>query len=187
MPIDRALPGRRAGWTGGLMAGALALSLGLTGSAEACSIAGAELFKPTLDRFASHPGPGQKDRSKGDYWEKVPAPVVEVTGVKRGTKSAGSSCDDAGILTLTLSLPESSTYKMEQFAVFFRVLQGRLPDEIFPDLPLIGSVRGGQMELVLAWLDGHPSRQFPLDLKVEAFLVTDGLNIGPSTIFEVKG
>lgn len=172
---------------GALLAAALAVSQAFPGAAAACSISGAEVFKPTLTRFNPHPGPGQKDRSKGDYWEKVPAPVVEVIGVKRGTKAPGASCDDAGILSLAFSLPTSSTYKIDQFAVYFRVLQGRLPDEIFPDIPLVGRVQGGRMEMLLAWLDGHPSRQIPLDLKVEVFLVTNGLNIGPSTIFEVKG
>ena len=64
-------------------------------------------------------------------------------------------------------------------------LEGLLPDAIFPDIPLVGEYTDGKMTLLLAWLDGHPSRQMPLDLKVEAFLVTNSLNIGESTIFNI--
>ena len=152
-----------------------------------CSFAGAEVFEPTLMRWEQHPGPKQKDKNAvGDYWEKVPAPIIQVMNVTRGSKSPGSSCADAGVINLEISLPESSTYQIEEFGVYFRVLNGKLPDEIFPDIPLIGSIKDGKMSMLLAWLDGHPKYQFPLDLEIEATLVTNSLNIGPATKFRVK-
>jgi hypothetical protein len=154
--------------------------------AVACSIRGSDRFEPTLERWEQHPGPAQSDpNSEGDYWEKVPAPVVAVTNVIRGSTDPGSSCGDAGVLELEISLPETSTYNISEFAFYFRVVRGRLPDEIFPDIPLVGIVEGDKALLSLAWLDGHPRNQFPLDLEVDVFLVTNGLNIGPSTRFAV--
>lgn len=153
-------------------------------STFACSFGGADLFKPTLERWEEHPGPAQKGE-KGDYWEKVPAPVVKVSSITRGSAKLGSSCDDAGVILLEVSLPKESTYSIEEFAVYFRVKEGLLPDAIFPDVPLVGEYKDGKMTLLLAWLDGHPSRQILLDLKVEAFFITNSLNIGESTTFNI--
>lgn len=155
--------------------------------AVACSIGGADLFTPTLERWDQHPGPKQEDsKSEGDYWEKVPAPIVSVAKITRGSASPGSSCSDAGVISLEISLPESSTYTIDEFALYFRVVSGKLPDEIFPDVPLVGPIKDDKMTLLLAWLDGDPKYQFPLDLEIEAFLVTNSLNIGPSTRFKVQ-
>ena len=165
----------------------VAILAALPCSAIACSIAGAGLFNPTLQRFEAHPGPRQMPGAEtGDYWEKVPAPIVHVVSIKRGTAPAGSTCDDAGILVLAIELPPASTYRIDQFGVYFRVLDGKLPDEIFPTVPMIGVVQNNVMSLAFPWLDGLPSKQVHLNLKVEAFLVTNGLDIGPSTIFEVR-
>lgn len=153
--------------------------------ALACSFGGSDLFKPTLERWEQHPGPAQKGE-KGDYWEQVPAPVVKVTSITRGTTAPGSSCSDAGTLSLEILLPEESTYSIEEFGFYFRVKSGELPDAIFPSVPMVGVVENGKSNILFAWLDGHPSRQIELDLEVEVFLVTNGLNIGPSTIFTVK-
>lgn len=158
--------------------------LAFSNSVFACSFGGADLFKPTLERWEQHPGPAQKGE-KGDYWEKVPAPVVKVSSITRGSAKPGSSCADAGVILLEISLPQESTYSIDEFSVYFRVKDGQLPDAIFPDVPLIGEYKDGKMTLLLAWLDGHPSRQIPLDLKVEAFLITNSLNIGESTIFNI--
>ena len=159
----------------------------LSFEAFACSFGGSDVFMPSLERWEQHPGPKQKDRNaEGDYWEKVPTPIIKVTNITRGSKSPGSSCSDAGVINLEISLPASSTYKINEFALFFRVVSGKLPDEIFPDIPLVGSIKEGKMTLLLAWLDGHPKYQFPLDLEIEAFFVTNGLNIGPSTIFKIE-
>jgi len=87
---------------------------------------------------------------------------------------------------LAIDLPPTSTYDIKEFAIYFRVLEGVPPDQIFPDVPLIGRFEGKSMTLILPWLDGSPARQKPIDLKIEAFLITNGLNIGASTVFEVK-
>lgn len=159
----------------------------LTNNANACSFGGVDLFKPSLERWEQHAGPKQKDRNaEGDYWEKVPAPLVQVLKVTRGTTSPGSSCNDAGTVELEISLPEGSTYDISEFGFYFRVTKGKLPDEIFPDIPLTGEIKNGKVILFLAWLDGHPKYQFPLDLNVDVFMITNGLNIGESTTFKIK-
>jgi hypothetical protein len=168
--------------------GSIAILGALLGSnVQACSFGGGGgLFKPTLERWEQHEGPRSKDpRAEGDYWEKVPAPIVSVLKVTRGTTSPGSSCNDAGTITLEISLPEDSTYDIKEFGFYFRVISGKLPDEIFPDIPLIGEINNGKVNLFFAWLDGHPKYQFPLDLEIEVFLITNGLNIGKSSKFRV--
>ena len=163
------------------------LSVFCVPSVFACSIGSTSRFEPTLERWEQHPGPAQTDPAGGgDYWEKVPTPVVRVAAVTRGSTSPGSDCGDAGVIELEISLPESSTYGIDEFAFYFRVVRGVEPDEIFPSIPLVGIVDGGIAKLTLAWLDGDPRGQMPLDLEVEVFLVTNGLNIGPPTRFVVK-
>lgn len=153
----------------------------------ACSISGASVFRPSLERWDQHPGPAQKGPgSIGDYWEKVPKPLVRVVKITRGLSDDGSSCADAGTITLEISLPASSTYSINEFAFYFRVPGGQEPDEIFPSVPLAGTVEGDRAQLVLAWLDGHPARQSAIDLEVEVFLVTIDLSIGPSAFVGVK-
>ena len=157
-------------------------------NALACSfVGGAKPFHPTLKRWQQHAGPAQKTNgAKGDYWERVPQPIVKVIEITRGTTAPGSECSDAGTISLEISLPKSSTYSISEFAFYFRVQSGQLPDAIFPDAPLVGVIKDGKAQIFLAWLDGHPSTQLPLDLKVEMFLVTNDLKIGASTFFEVK-
>ena len=157
-------------------------------SVYACSFGGgAERFTPTLEQWEEHAGPAQSDpNSDGEYWESVPKPIVKVLKVTRGTTSAGHSCDDAGTITLELTLPKESTYSIEEFGVYFRVLSGKEPDLIFPDIPLTGQIKDDKVIFFFAWLDGHPSKQFPLNLEVDALFVTNSLNIGKSTSFNVS-
>ncbi|MAD15470.1 MAG: hypothetical protein CL579_05230 [Alteromonadaceae bacterium] len=159
-----------------------------TNSVWACSFGGgAELFVPTLERWEEHAGPAQSDpNSDGEYWESVPSPVVKVINVTRGSASAGHSCADAGTITLEVTLPKESTYSIEEFGVYFRVLSGKEPDLIFPDIPLTGQVKNGKATFFFAWLDGHPSQQFPINLEVDAFFVTNSLNVGKSKSFNVS-
>ncbi|WP_163936992.1 hypothetical protein [Paraferrimonas sp. SM1919] len=153
--------------------------------ALACSFAGSDLFKPTLERWQQHPGPAQRGE-QGSYWEPVPAPVIKVISVTRGSTEPGTSCSDAGTLSLQISLPEQSTYSIEEFGFYFRLKSGTLPDAIFPDIPMVGVIEHGKSNILFAWLDGHPSQQIELDLEIEVFLVTNGLNVGPSSTFTVK-
>jgi len=165
----------------------LILALLVTPLALGCSFGGTDVFRPTLERWEEHAGPKQKDENAdGDYWEKVPAPVVRVISITRGSKAPGSDCGDAGVLELEISLPPESTYAIDEFGFYFRVVSGKEPDEIFPNVPLVGTVEGGKARLTLAWLDGRPQDQIPLNLEVEVFLVTNSLNVGPSTRFKIR-
>lgn len=154
--------------------------------AHACSPVSASLFKPTLERWEQHPGPKQQDsEASGDYWEKVPAGIVKVVELERGTRSTGYSCDDVGRIVLEVSLPANSSYSISEFGFYTRVTGGADPEEIFPTLPVSGFVEESKVILIFPWFDGAPKDQNPLDMTVELILVTNDLSIGPSTFFEV--
>lgn len=153
----------------------------------ACSFITAQEFKPSLMTWTQQPGPKQANpNAKGPYWWPVPTPVVHVLKVTRGSVAPGATCGDAGTIDLSVSLPKGAKYSISEFGVYFRVLSGKLPDEIFPSIPLTGPIKNGKMEIFFAWLDGAPRQQIPLNLRVEAFLVTNDLSIGKSTIFSVR-
>ncbi len=150
-------------------------------NAAACSFeTETSIFVPSLEAWEQHPVPDQQGL-EGAYWEKVPAPVVELVEITRGTEAPGASCNDAGTITLKVSLPPTSTYSIEEFGIYFRS-----KDEIFPDVPLVGGKSEDSSELFFAWLDGHPSQQKPLEIEVEVFFVTDGLNIGSSSFLVIR-
>ncbi len=159
----------------------------MSSNSIACSFDSADIFEPTLKRWEQHPGPAQKDpKSFGEYWESVPAPIVTVTRLIRASYKSGSSCNDAGLIELEVELPVTSTYEISEFGIYFRVLSGKLPDIIFPDLPVKGQVKGSKMVLLFPWLDMVPSKQYPLDLIVDATLMSNGLNIGQSATFKIR-
>jgi hypothetical protein len=153
----------------------------------ACSFASWEPFEPTLERWKQNPGPAQLDRSaEGEYWESAPAPIVSITKIIRASYKSGEPCSDAGLILMSVTLPDDSSYRIEEFGVYFRVQTGLTPDLIFPDTPVKGRIEGKKMILLFPWLDARPSKQYPLDLAVEATLVTNGLNIGKPTVFYIK-
>jgi hypothetical protein len=153
----------------------------------ACSFAGWGIFQPSLERWEQHAGPAQNDpTSDGEYWESVPKPIVTVSKISRASYKAGSSCNDSGLIELEVELPSTSTYQLNEFGVYLRVLNGKEPDLIFPDLPIKGRIVGNKMVLLFPWLDMVPSKQYPLDLTLDAALVTNGLNIGKSITFKVQ-
>jgi len=146
--------------------------------AHACLFApGYQRFKPALASFES--------RTDHGGVALLPAPRVNAIHVARGTASPGASCDDAGSLTLELDWPKASPYKLREVGFYFRILGGKEPDQIFPLEPVSGTVEGQRARFVFIWLDGHPSRQTPLNLDVEVFAVNKGLEIGPSRRFRV--
>lgn len=156
-------------------------------SAAACSLATSGVFEPTLEDWERHPGPKQTDsKSSGEYWESAPAPIVQIKRLTRGTTNDGSSCGDAGLVVLEIALPKESTYSLSEFGIYFRVKSGKQYDQIFPNVPINILVHEGKGIVSLAWLDGHPKHQSPLDLEVEAFLISNDLNIGPSTFFKLS-
>jgi len=145
---------------------------------HACSFApGFERFTPSIDTFEA--------KLNGDRIASLPSPTVSGIRVKRGTASSGSSCDDAGILTLDLLWPKSSIYKINEVGFYFRVLSGRQPDQIFPLEPISGKIVGQRARFTFLWLDGAPSDHRPLRLDVEVFAVNKGLQIGAAHRFQV--
>lgn len=155
--------------------------------AGACSFAGTQIFEPGDNQWQKHPGPKLSDPdAEGDYWLPIPAPIVKVDRIKRGTQAAGSSCADAGLLFLEISLPPESPYTLGDFGIYLRVLEGTALRAIFSDYPLALDTEGDSRSLMLVWLDGHPDDHLPLDLKVEAFLVSPSLQIGASSTFQVQ-
>jgi hypothetical protein len=158
-----------------------------TSDVSACSFAGVKLFRPTLDRWEQHPGPAQLNPDTGgNYWEPVPKPVVKNITITRASYKGGSSCNDSGVISFTVYLPNSSSYELSEFGVYFHVTDGVMPDMIFPDLPLIGIAKGNEMTFVFPWLDQRPSIQKPLNLVVEARLITNGLDLGEAMTFRIE-
>ena len=147
--------------------------------ATACSLAGADVFKPETSKFVEHVTAG------------VPAslapPIVKVVSIARGRSGEEDSCDDAGIVSLSIRFPESSRFSVSEVGFQFRVVSGTQPDEIFPmKIPLVGPVSRDAMKIELPWLDGPPRSQRPLDLRVEVFAVAHNGSVGPPTQFVVK-
>ena len=167
------------------------------GNVFACSFMVSKGFQPTLKNWERHPGPAQQGGS-GDYWEKIPKPVIEVKEITRGYAKQEQSCDgdiceitydscnDAGTLSMEASLPKSSTYQVKEFGVYLRIKSGEQPDEIFPESPVYSRIENGKMALFFAWLDQPKSQQKPLNLTVEAFFVANDLSIGPSMTFKIE-
>ena len=146
----------------------------------ACSPVGSQVFNPPTSKPALHTD------SKTGYVAHPPAPLIGAIVVHRGTGSDGASCADAGSLTIELSLPEESAFSLNELGFYFRVVKGEniLAGHNVPFSPF--SQEGKHGRFVMFWLDGAPSAQKPLNLVVEAFAITNYLEIGPSTRFEIR-
>lgn len=166
------LPPGKQSWPKARAVAALVAGCWLAPEARACDLIGVERFVPKLvtERHGS-----------------VPRPVVSVLSVTRGTADPGMSCDDAGTIEVSVSLPADTSPQIADYGVYFRVIGGIEPDAIFPSIPVVGRVTGNEMTLSFSWLDGKPEDHQPLDLEVEAFLVSNRLSIGPSVVFRVGG
>ncbi|XPF95283.1 hypothetical protein ACM9HF_04520 [Colwellia sp. RE-S-Sl-9] len=153
----------------------------------ACSISGYRAFTPSQEEWQQHAGPAQSDPSSlGEYWESVPTPQVKVLRIVRATESRGSSCGDAGLIEFEITLPPKSTYKIDEFGLYFKLIKGDTPDLIFPDTPVKGRILSDRKAILLfPWLDAPPSKQYQLDLTVDVFFISKGLNIGQSTTVNV--
>jgi hypothetical protein len=146
---------------------------------DACSLAGAQIFKPEASKFVEH--------STGGKPVSLPAPILRAVDITRGTSDSDEDCGDAGMVAMSVRLPESSPFSISEVGFQFRVVSGTEPDEIFPaGLPLVGPVTSGTMEIVLPWLDGHPRSQRPLDLRVEVVAIAHNGSVGPPAEFAVR-
>lgn len=143
------------------------------------AIAGYDTFVPDVDSF-------EPKYDRDENVAGLPQSTPRVLRVQRGSGATDASCNDAGIIELELAWPTSSEYKLEEIGFYFRVVSGTPPDLIFPLVPITGRIERQRMRFAFAWLDGHPSKQLPLELRVEVFAVNRGLEIGPSAYFVVK-
>src|SRR5436309_15700437 len=102
--------------TGPVACALLALALLLASPMSACDLGTGSRFEPERSKFVAH--------TKRNLPERLPAPSVTVKRIIRGTAAPGSSCEDAGLVDLTLSLPESSGYSLSEVGFYFRVVSG---------------------------------------------------------------
>ena len=156
-----------------------------TSTSQACVVLNAPPFQPTLEKWERH-GILVQLRKDGNAWEEIPAPVVRVGVIKRGKKEHITTCDPWGTIAVAVSLPEEATYHISEFGVYFRGIDDDRAKQIFPTAPVTGTLVGKQMTIPLVFYDGGAVSQVPLDLRVEVFLVTNGLDIGKSTIVKIK-
>lgn len=115
----------------------------------------------------------------------LPAPVVEVKDIKRAGDMSGS-CNDTGAVSLAIPMPAG--YKDGDLGVYLRIVSGKPQgDQMFWNSPYgMFDMENGKALMTVLWLDVRKSRQEPLDLKVEAFFVSDLLELGPSSTFSIK-
>lgn len=158
-----------------IITAALALSM----NAGACS------FAPGYFGFDVSPSDFEMKMDKGVI-ALMPAPKVVLDEVVRGSSAPGSSCDDAGMISLTIEWPKDSVYKIEEIGFYFQSDNGIDPDLIFPLDPVKGEIKDNTAKFFFVWLDEHPKRQKVLDFKVNVFAVNKGLQIGQPTTINIK-
>ncbi len=154
--------------------------------AEACTLITSGLYR--ADAEAQGP-PGSRPGAGNGGWsqEPIPAPVVAVREVVRGTVPPGTTCDDAGRIRIEVAMPENAAGSLDDFGIRFRASDPKNRYAfIFPDIPLVpGKTSDGTYEIFLVWLDGSPIRQGTIDMTVDAVLVTADRRNGPATRFRV--
>ncbi len=151
----------------------------MASKAMACSLApGYFLFEASPSKFETKMNEGRI--------ALLPAPEVTIDSITRGSSSAGASCDDAGIINMTITWPKNSIYKIEDIGFYFQSINGLKPDLIFPLEPVTGNNKGNQASFSFVWLDGHPKHQKNLDFNVNVFAVNKGLQVGQPTVVKIK-
>lgn len=141
---------------------------------SACSLSsGITPFKPVV--------PTAQDGVAGD----LQPPELEVASVTRGVGTRHASCDDTGLLTVSVEWPRGTDYKLRELGFEFRVVGGDAGLAIFPEGPVAGRVDGRRSEFLFMWRDGPPSEQKPLDLQVEVRAVTPDNRRGPPALLRV--
>jgi len=151
----------------------------MSSNAIACSFApGFILFSVDPNNFES--------KMENDKIALLPMPEVQIDNITRGSAAPGASCDDAGILELTISWPEDSTYKLNDIGFYFQISSGSDPNYIFPLEPIVGTIKKNQSKFTFIWLDGDPKNQKEINLNLNIFAVNKGLQVGQPTVVKIK-
>ncbi len=157
----------------------------ITATLLLCAKAGACSFAPGYFEFKTSPNDFEMKIDKGII-ALLPAPKVTVDKVIRGSAAPGSSCDDAGMIHLSIEWPKDSVYSINEVGFYFQSENGVDPDLIFPLEPVKGEIKDNTAKFFFVWLDGHPKHQKKLNFKVNVFAVNKGLQIGQSTVITIK-
>lgn len=158
----------------------IAAALLVSSKVSACS------FAPGYSEFRVEPEKFEmKMDEKKDVIALLPAPKVTVDKVIRGSASPGSSCDDAGMIYLTVEWPKDSVYSIKEVGFYFQSDNGLEPDLIFPLEPVTGEIKGNKAKFYFVWLDGHPKDQKDLNFNINVFAINKGLQIGQPTTIRV--
>ena len=109
---------------------------------------------------------------------ELPAPVAVVGEIVRGIGPNHSSCDDTGLLNVTVQWPRGD-YKLRELGFEFKVVAGSTPYAIFPAGPVQAPISGRSSDFLFMWREGGPAQQQPIDLQVEVRAVTRDNRRGP--------
>lgn len=121
----------------------------------------------TLVPLAMAGGSGPVDASA----DELPAPGVVVTDIVRGIGPNHSSCDDTGLLSVTVDWPRGKQ-KLRELGFEFTVVSGTTAYPIFPSGPLQAPSSGRRSDFLFMWREGGPAQQQRIDLQVEVRAVT---------------
>ena len=109
---------------------------------------------------------------------EIPAPEAEVVEIVRGIGSNHASCDDTGLLSVTVEWPRGK-YKLRDVGFEFKVVSGNPPYAIFPEGPMQAPISGRSSDFLFMWREGAPAQQKTIDLQVEVRAVTRDNQRGP--------
>lgn len=150
-------------------------------SAEAlgCRPLQSALFVPDQSKFLWH------ENARAGHAFGLPVLILDSVKLSRGKGGDGVSCSDAGRIEVALRLPDNSPYSFEELGVYLRVLNADAPwGQAYPLQPVRAS--GRSAVFLLAWVDDSPRHQKPLDLEMEAFVLTHNLALGSPVRFHAQ-
>ncbi|WP_345552598.1 hypothetical protein [Microbulbifer aestuariivivens] len=142
-------------------------------------------FAPGYYTFETEPEGFEMKMDKG-LIAILPAPQVQIDKITRGSAAPGSSCDDAGMIHITIKWPSDSVYTLDEIGFYFQSENGLEPDLIFPLGPVRGKPEGNEVKFFFVWLDGHPKYQKPLNFNLNVFAINKGLQIGQPTTVKIE-
>lgn len=115
----------------------------------------------------------------------IPKPILSALEVIRGKKGDGFSCDDAGQLNFTVSLPPGSSFTPSDFGLQMTLIEGDDPYGIIDSEPIeLWTIDTGSAPISLWWLDGARANHKPINMRIELRLVS-GNAFGPATQIKV--